>query len=644
MVSFNVAIQAYAVIFAVITKDQSGYLGDRYSCALYRSLMEPNLDQCSRKAVYLNLLYKSMKADSVNKRTVAFVKRLLQVCFHQPANITAGVLMLISSVLKDKPDLRKELINNFNKLAIENPLLKEEDEEEKFYDQDDDDEEEAKPVNKGKSRKKQKKSDESGDESDEKEEASRKKVESNKNQKKSATTSGPAVASSWVHLRNTSQEKNKLRYDALHRNPLYANADQAKPFELCILRHHFHPTVSHFTENLVQSKKIEYDGDALYDFNVKSFLDKFVYKNPKKVTKADKKASQEQALFERSRRHLSQRIQINGPGYVNQAETAVPVEERFIYNFLKNKSKYEDDDNASITSDDFSQFVLNRFEKSFDNELSADILAGRKRKRRNSEDEDDDEDAMLGDDDDLGLELDQDPEYADALKNYVDDLNLNEIRQSAVDGKEEQAGDGLEIDDELSEDDEEEDDDGDDDDDDDDDDEEGEGDDKKSGGKNKRDRGLMDLLASADEFAHLLEENEDMEESTGARFDGNLEEFGGGNDDDEEEDALNFDDDEDTLASRKSRTKSRKEKTEKDAKIHDYKNKKKQKIVAEEQKKQQKKKPTSGQKFGKLSVLKGRFSGAKQNTQGKKNFGGKKFTSKKTGNGPKFNRKGPQSV
>lgn len=610
MVSFNVAIQAYSVIFAVITKDQSGYLGDRYSCALYRSLLEPNLDQCSRKAVYLNLLYKSMKADSVGKRVAAFVRRVLQVCLHQPANIATAFVMLISSIFKDKPDVRKEFVTNFNKLAIENPLLLEDDDEDEHYVDQDEEEHPDGTANDD--------DDNSSDcKASGKKKATSKTVSKNvdlNNTSKSAKTD-LTPTSSWLHSRNTIKERVKLSYDPLHRNPLYSNADISKPYELCTLRNHFHPTVALFTEQVLQGQRVQYDGDALYDFNVKSFLDKFVYKNPKKIGKAEKKESREQSVFERNLRHKSQRILINRPGYVSQLEQQVPVEERFIYSFLKNKSKFDLDDRASISSDDFNDFVLTRFEKSFDAELSADILATKK-KKRHDDDDDDDEDEDL-EEDDLEVPFDMDEDYKEAIKDCVQDLGIDQLGQEGDESDVE--GEGLVIDDELSEDEDE-------DQNEDDDDEEETVSSKPQ--KNKRDKNLMDLFASADQFAHLLEENEDaeldQEKTTGNETE---------DDDDEDEDALDFDDDEDTLNKRRNRSKSRKEKVEKDAKIQQFKTNKKEK----EQKQLAKEKKRSSSK----NDAKSKFNKKPNNKKfgGKNNFKGpKRFNQNASKSGPKHKK------
>lgn len=56
--------------------------------------------------MFLNLLYKSLKADIVLRRVKAFVKRLLQVSAEQNASFTCGALFLVSEVMKAKPSLR----------------------------------------------------------------------------------------------------------------------------------------------------------------------------------------------------------------------------------------------------------------------------------------------------------------------------------------------------------------------------------------------------------------------------------------------------------------------------------------------------------------------------------------------------------
>lgn len=52
----------------------------RYYRALYDKLLAPELRRSSKHSLFLNVLYKSLKADPSAARVHAFAKRLLQVC------------------------------------------------------------------------------------------------------------------------------------------------------------------------------------------------------------------------------------------------------------------------------------------------------------------------------------------------------------------------------------------------------------------------------------------------------------------------------------------------------------------------------------------------------------------------------------
>lgn len=69
-----------------------------------RKLLDPGLSS-SRQNMFLNLLYKSLKADVALRRIKAFVKRLLQVSAEQSASFTCGALFLVSEVMRAKPGL-----------------------------------------------------------------------------------------------------------------------------------------------------------------------------------------------------------------------------------------------------------------------------------------------------------------------------------------------------------------------------------------------------------------------------------------------------------------------------------------------------------------------------------------------------------
>jgi ribosome biogenesis protein MAK21 len=68
---------------------------DRFYRTLYESLLDSRLLTSSKQALYLNLLFRALRADLNVKRVKAFAKRLLQVVtMHQPA-FACGTLYLL---------------------------------------------------------------------------------------------------------------------------------------------------------------------------------------------------------------------------------------------------------------------------------------------------------------------------------------------------------------------------------------------------------------------------------------------------------------------------------------------------------------------------------------------------------------------
>ncbi|CAJ0943145.1 unnamed protein product [Ranitomeya imitator] len=125
-VKFNTGVQILMLLFQVMDSQQT--VSNRYFSALYRKLLDPGLSQGSKQTMFLNLLFKSMKADVVLRRVKAFVKRLLQITCWQKPSFICGALYLISEIFRLKPGLKVLLHENG-----------EDDEEEHFHDLPDDD-------------------------------------------------------------------------------------------------------------------------------------------------------------------------------------------------------------------------------------------------------------------------------------------------------------------------------------------------------------------------------------------------------------------------------------------------------------------------------------------------------------------------
>eukprot|EP01031_Cornospumella_fuschlensis_P032230 gene32230-38982_t len=74
-------------------------------------------------------------------------------------------------------------------------------------------------------------------------------------------------------------------YDSNKRDPRFAIAGEGVPalFELTLLKQHYHPSVRAFAQALLSPPhEIHFGGDPLVDFTLTAFLDRFVYRHPKK--------------------------------------------------------------------------------------------------------------------------------------------------------------------------------------------------------------------------------------------------------------------------------------------------------------------------------------------------------------------------
>jgi ribosome biogenesis protein MAK21 len=105
--NFNTSIQAMMLIQQIsATKHHSA---DRFYRTLYESLFDPRLIMTSKHILYLNLLYRALKADTSLRRVKAFVKRLLQIIhLHEPPFI-CGVLYLIKELIVTFPSIKTML-------------------------------------------------------------------------------------------------------------------------------------------------------------------------------------------------------------------------------------------------------------------------------------------------------------------------------------------------------------------------------------------------------------------------------------------------------------------------------------------------------------------------------------------------------
>ncbi|WVQ84509.1 hypothetical protein IAT38_006663 [Cryptococcus sp. DSM 104549] len=296
--TFNTSIQALNLIFQVSKTESESreVVSDRFYRTLYDSLFDGRLISSSKQAMYLNLLFKAMKADDRTPRVMAFVKRLLQMLsMHQPPFI-CGALYLLGELFAATPGLKRMLIEP------------EDDGEEHFVDADSD--------------------------------------------KKAAEK--PSTKSSFGK-----------EYDGRKRDPTYANADTSCLWELVPFLNHFHPSVSLQANQLLVSQPLTGSSDISLNTLV-AFLDRFVYRNPKK-TLQPKGASimQPAAASDQSGMVVDKRgargegeagMMVNSEAFWRKKIDEVPVEMMFFHRYfaekLKRKEKKGKKDEGSDEDDD----------------------------------------------------------------------------------------------------------------------------------------------------------------------------------------------------------------------------------------------------------------------------------------------------
>ncbi|XP_035827033.1 CCAAT/enhancer-binding protein zeta isoform X2 [Aplysia californica] len=510
-VGFHTGVQALMLLYQVT--DSSTSVSDRYYMSLYRKLGDPALKNSSKQAIFMNLLFKSLKRDLVDRRIKAFIKRILQVYSQQPPQVICGVLILLSQILKEKPGLI-----DFKHIA-KGVWEDEDDEEEKFVDLPAPDEEEAVVNGTGETNK------ENGEEEESKGEAD----DGQTQQKDKEKQQGP---SSWIHRVNYGGKGRSADYDPLNRNPLYCRAETECVWELQQLNRHYHPSVRLYSDMMLRGETIKYDGDPLKDFTLIRFLDRFVYKNPKKNLEQTSNAFKQ---FKKVRPSGVRAVPVNSEDFLKMEEKDVAEEDKFFHRYFIERARRKKDagddgsDAGSVSDTEFDAF-LSGFEREADigdfGDLDLDFASDKKmsKSKKGKEeveeesedsdeyDEDDDDEEMDVGDDELAAEFEKEMAGLAAGNDGDDDDDVDSDDDVGFDGfgaDEDGIGAG-DDDEEFSPD---------------------EDDElkmmmmKPSGGKRKRvldlepmgstkkkkkGKGMESLFASAEEFAHLLEEDAEL--------------------------------------------------------------------------------------------------------------------------------------
>ncbi|KAG2121610.1 ribosome biogenesis protein [Suillus clintonianus] len=261
--TFNTSLQALLLIQQISSSlshspessssATSKSIVDRYYRTLYQSLHNSRLASSSKQTMYLNLLFKSLKADDNFERVKSFVRRFVQVLASGSAGGTefiVGGLYLLGELFSTVPGLRN--------------------------------------VSKG--------------------------------------------------SHSTSEEQ----YDPRKRDPQFAHPSASPLFELIPLIHHYHPTVSLHAQQLLSGQPITSSPDLSLN-TLSHFLDRFVYKNPKK-TKAKGSSAMQPAAGANDRIGVkllkgesSGGALPNDEKFLNRRLQDIPVDEVFFHTYFSRK-------------------------------------------------------------------------------------------------------------------------------------------------------------------------------------------------------------------------------------------------------------------------------------------------------------------
>jgi CBF/Mak21 family len=291
--NFNVAVQTLLLIQQIASKQlaraaasgegsSNSSFSDRFYRSLYGFIDYEYLDSTSKLSLFLNLVYKSIKADPVIGRAISFLKRLLMVAGQLSARFACGALLLTSETLKDRPELRGSVsgwsVNelrcpaSFFKRSIDPTSVASSKSNTDFMEEEEQEEEtrnlELERGGNGIAGEDMVMNLQDSEESEEEEDAG--EVE------KPTPSSVPVPASS-THL--PSEEK----FDPLKRDPRFAGGETSFLWELLPLATHFHPSVRKFASEILVGNFLSYKGDPLADFSLMAFLDRYVFKQPKKA-------------------------------------------------------------------------------------------------------------------------------------------------------------------------------------------------------------------------------------------------------------------------------------------------------------------------------------------------------------------------
>jgi len=395
---------------------------DRLYRTLYGVLLSADFRSSTKSSMFLNVVYKSLRRDDKLPRLRAFIKRLLQVSANAPAPVAAGVLFLISTIISEKPGLKRMITGSDEPVqTMAAPKPAREDSLKLLISDSLDPDVRADQL------------------------AREEQLHSELEAERLAEGDG-------------------LEYDTSKRDPMFAGCGTTtKLWELQVFTKHFHPAVRAFASSLlVDPKGIEYSGDPLKDLSTSAFLERFVYRNPRKRDLEVLKDSSASTFGLRGRLSRMGRgitkIAANSPAFLLQDGSKVNPDEKFLFDYFHKRAENHSEDlreqmaikslkiSNSANRDEFLDDDDEEEMDAFADKLAEDMM---KEEFGNPDMDGDDLDVDY-DDPDFDRKLSQDKERAMLEYSESEDEELDEELDGDSDSDEELDEDSEDMEDVLS--------------------------------------------------------------------------------------------------------------------------------------------------------------------------------------------------
>ncbi|KAJ1992106.1 RNA-binding ribosome biosynthesis protein mak21 [Dimargaris cristalligena] len=332
--NFNTVVQALMLILKLAVSQPD--IWDHYYMALYESLLDQRLLSSSKQAMYINILYRSLLLDNSPRRLSAFVKRIVQTAMFHDAPFVCGVFFMLTELFQVKPHLRSLIIQ-----------AEEVDESEKFVDA-------PEPADGSAAASAETKTPGTGGAPTSSANAAGSNVPKPKKQRKGRseeiTPKIPRVPLQQPSNRTT--EGTLRTYNQFHSNPFFSFADSTCLWEILPFVDHFHPAVAYYAVKIVRQLLQNIAAPNLYSYSLQNFLDKFVFRNPKKnqapergmslmqprVQAADPTHGEGRHILSSKRFYAGlDQAKIGSGAEAVRKSLDAPADDRFIYAYLREK-------------------------------------------------------------------------------------------------------------------------------------------------------------------------------------------------------------------------------------------------------------------------------------------------------------------